>query len=488
MGVSKKGCSCRNIGLFYRVTMMILLVFSKDEQMADEQKAAVREIEALLDAGDVSTLREQLKNRRSSDIAEVVSVVDNEQRRMIFDALEKPVSAEVLEKVDEATRGELFEILEDEELTSLIVHLDADDAADVLMELPADEVAEVLEHIPAEDSAQIRDLMSYPEDSAGGIMETVLLSVSEEATVSEAVNKIRAAEIDEDFYSVFVVDKAGRFLGDVRVRLLLTRPENTRVSELIDPDTIYVVANDDQERVRNVFRDNDLIVVPVLDRYHRLIGRITADRIIEVADEEAAEDIYVMAGTDADELDDVSVLRAARIRMTWLLPCLCGTGVTALVMTFFRGHSLAIYVAAVAFVPMIAAMSGNAGLQTSAIVVSGLATGHLAAERLGQVFAREVRIALLVAASCGTIGSLVCSVLVHFLNSTLPVEPIRLVLAFGTAMFSAIMVATTLGLFLPFLFRRIGIDPAISSGPLVTTANDSISVTIYLSLTLLLVG
>ena len=456
--------------------------------MADEQKQAVREIEALLDAGDVSALREELKDQRSSDLAEIVSLVDNDQRRMLFDALEKAVSAEVLEKVDEATRGELFEILEDEELTSLISHLDADDAADVLLELDEDEIAEVLEHIPPEESAQIRDLMSYPEDSAGGIMDPVLISVRDDATISEAINKMRSAEIDEDFYSVFVVDKAGKFLGDVRLRHLLTRPVNTRVNEMIDPDTIYVVVADDQERVRNVFRDNDLIVVPVLDRQHRLVGRITADRVIEVADEEAAEDIYAMAGTDADELDDVSTLRAARIRMTWLLPCLVGTGVTALVMMYFKAHSVEVYIAAAAFVPMIAAISGNAGLQTSAIVVSGLATGHLAAERLSQVFSREVRIALLVAASCGVFGGLACSLLVHLKNSSAAVDPVRLVIAFGSAMFSAIMVATTLGLFLPFLFRRIGIDPAISSGPLVTTANDSISVAIYLSLTLLLVG
>ncbi len=203
--------------------------------------------------------------------------------------------------------------------------------------------------------------------------------------------------------------------------------------------------------------------------------------------------IYTMAGTDPDELDDVSVLHAARIRMTWLLPALLGTAITALVlMSFHRKfdfENLAIvYTAAIAFVPMIAAISGNAGLQTSAIVVCGLATGHLAALRLSQVFMREVRIALVVALSCGLIGGLVCAFLLNYRASESTVEPLRLVFAFGTAMFSAIMVATTLGLFLPFLFRRIGIDPAISSGPLVTTANDSISVAIYMTLTLILVA
>ena len=177
--------------------------------------------------------------------------------------------------------------------------------------------------------------------------------------------------------------------------------------------------------------------------------------------------------------------------MTWLLPCLIGTAVTAVVLMTFRNLDPVIYAAAVAFVPMIAAISGNAGLQTSAIVVCGLATGHLAAQRLSQVFVRESRIAFLVAISCGIIGAIICAYLPALLGQSDTATPfkghLRIVIAFGTGMFSAIMVATTLGLFLPFLFRKIGIDPAISSGPLVTTANDSISVAIYMTLTMLLI-
>jgi magnesium transporter len=459
--------------------------------MADEQRQLVQQIERLLESEDKSALRELLADQRSSDIAEVVELVDNEQKRAIFDAMDKPTSAEVLEKVDEATRSELFELLKDEELISILSELDPDDAADVLSELPEEERAELLERIPPAESAEIQELMSYSEDSAGGIMDPVVISVPEDATLAEAVEKIRAAEIDEDFFSVYVVNKTGGFVGDVRIRFLLTRPEGMRIGDLVDPDTIYVRVDTDQEEVRNIFSKNDLIVVPVLDEEHKLVGRITADRIIEVAEEEAAEDLYTMAGTDADELDTFSAFHAARIRMTWLLPCLIGTGVTALVLMFFHdkfdieGFSV-VYTAAILFVPMIAAISGNAGLQTSAIVVSGLATGHLVALRLSQVFTREVRIALLVALSCGLIGGVTCGILLNVKAAENTIESFRLVFAFGTAMFSAIMVATTLGLFLPFLFRRIGIDPAISSGPLVTTANDSISVAIYMTLTLLL--
>ncbi|MGD2094634.1 MAG: magnesium transporter [Phycisphaerales bacterium] len=456
--------------------------------MAEGQKQLVR----LIEFGDREALRELLSDQRSSDIAEVVELVDNEQKRAIFDAMDKSTSAEVLEKVDEATRAELFELLKDDELSSIISELDYDDAADILSEIPEEERAKLLKKIPAAESAEIQELMSYSEDSAGGIMDPVVISVSEDATIAEAVSKIRAAEIDEDFYSVYVVGKDGKFIGDVRIRLLLIRPEKTKIGDLVDPDTIHVRVDTDQEEVRNIFSKNDLIVVPVLDENDKLVGRITADRIIEVAEEEAAEDLYAMAGTDADELETFSALRAARVRMTWLLPCLIGTGITALVLMFFHEkfnvEELSIvYTAALAFVPMIAAISGNAGLQTSAIVVSGLATGHLVALKISQVFTREVRIALLVALSCGLIGGVACAILLNIKTTDGTVESSRLVFAFAMAMFSAIMVATTLGLFLPFLFRRIGIDPAISSGPLVTTANDSISVAIYMILTLLLV-
>jgi len=467
----------------------IILIISIGNAMNKEQRQLLQLIKPLLDEKKISKLTELLSDQRSSDIAEIVELVSNDKRRDIFDALlDKEVAAEVLEKVNEATRGELFDILEDEELIHIISELDADDAADVLMELTKNEASEVLESISPHEAAKIEDLMSYSEDSAGGIMDPMVISVPESATVAQAVNKIRGAEIDEDFFSVYVVDNMKKFLGDVRIRLLLTSKEDTMIRTLVDPDTVYVTAEADQEEVRNIFSKNDLIVAPVLNKEHKLVGRITADRIIEVAEEEAAEDMYTMAGTDPDELDDVSVVNAARVRMTWLLPCLIGTGVTALVMMFFQNNNPIIYLAAAAFVPMIAAISGNAGLQTSTIVVSGLATGRLAAQRLSQVFNREVRIAMLVALSCGIIGGIACSILLQTKDPIDSIAPIKLILAFSTAMFSAIMVATTLGLFLPFLFRKVGIDPAISSGPLVTTANDSISVAIYMSLTLLLAG
>lgn len=480
--------------------------------MAERRKLLLKRIEQLLEAGDKGRLRSLLDSEHNSDIAEIVELLHPEKSRIVLDCMDRPEAAEVFEKVDEATRAELFEVFDDDELVEIISELDPDDAADVLAELDKEESREVLESLDREDAAQIKDLMVYSEDSAGGIMDPNVLSVTEDALVNEAIERIRRAEVDEDFYTVFVTDILGHFLGEVRIRHLITCPADRHIRDLIDTDVVTVNVNDDQEAVFNLFKKHELIVAPVLDDERRLVGRITADRILAVAEEEAAEDRYAMAGTDAAELENFSIVNAARVRMTWLLPCLAGTAVTAFFGFYFKhwfdvSDKLYVFTVAILFSPMIAAISGNAGLQTSAIVISGLATGDLAALQMRQVFPREVRVAMLVALSCGLIGGLICGLLPSLFDSfsgpagqsggqsapshiALPpltsFEQVQIAAAFSVAMFSAIMVSTTLGLSLPFLFRRIGFDPAISSGPLVTTANDSISVVIYLSLTMLL--
>ncbi|HML72931.1 MAG TPA: magnesium transporter [Anaerohalosphaeraceae bacterium] len=483
--------------------------------MSEEKIEIYHEIIALLEENNLKALGAFLDLQRASDIAEAVEMLDNDQKRKVFDAMEdKELAAEVLEKVDEATRAELFEeVLENEEIADLVSELPPDEAADVLAEMDEEESQEVLANLDDDDARQIQGLMKYEEDSAGGIMHPMILAVEENLTVQQTIDLIRKAEGQEEFYCVFVVNKQRRFLGTVGIRHLLLATPQTQMGKIVDPEAIYVTVDTDQEEIRNLFKKNNLLVAPVVDEQKRLVGGITADRIIEVAEEEAAEDIYAMAGTDAEELESFSAFHAARVRMTWLLPCLLGTAITAFLGLYFKNlfiewNQLYIFVMAFLFAPMIGAISGNAGLQTSAIVVCGLATGDLAALRIGQVFLREVRVALLVAVCCGIIGGLLCAYLPQIISPHLDQEiqdaanssqsnpagtpaiyarqQTQIAIALGSAMFSAIMVSTTLGLLLPFIFRRIGLDPAISSGPLVTTANDSISVAIYMLLTILL--
>lgn len=468
--------------------------------MSEEKIIIYEEIVGLLNEKCLKALGAFLDLQRASDIAEAVEMLDNDQKRAVFDAMDdKELAAEVLEKVDEATRAELFEeVLENKEIADLVSELPPDEAADMLAEMDEEESQEVLGHLDYEDARQIQGLMQYEEDSAGGIMQPMILAVEDHLTVQQTIDKIRRAEGQEEFYSVFVVDKQRRFLGTVGIRHLLVSNPQTPMGKIVDPNAVVVTVDTDQEEIRNLFKKNNLLLAPVVDEERHLVGGITADRVLEVAEEEAAEDIYTMAGTGAEELESFSPLRAARVRMTWLLPCLLGTAITAFLglyfkATFIETNHLYIFVMAFLFAPMIGAISGNAGLQTSAIVVCGLATGDLAALRMGQVFFREVRVALLVALSCGVIGGLVCAYLPGLVGHPLSAaetvqgrQQLQIAMALGLSMFSAVMVSTSLGLLLPFLFRKIGVDPAISSGPLVTTANDSISVAIYMILTILL--
>jgi len=346
--------------------------------------------------------------------------------------------------------------------------------------------------LPFRQSQQIRPLLEYGEDTAGGIMTPVVVKVRDSATVDEAIHQLRNAAADEDFYAVYVVDDRERLVGLVPLRRLVVSPPDTPIRKIMQPDVISVRADEDQEEVVNLFRKYDLAAVPVVDGDGRLLGRVTVDDVIDALVEEADEDLFAMAGTEPEELDSTSVLRAARIRGTWLLFCLLGTVVSATIITVYqRRAGDAEHMLLLAFVPMIAAMAGNTGIQTSTVVVRGLAMGDLAGRSLPLAVARELRVGLLVALGCAFVGGLIAIIFASISighASGQPTHPLIVGVIVSLAMFWAVTAATVLGLTLPFVFRRIGVDPAIASGPFVTTGNDAISVAIYLSLAHALLG
>ena len=453
-----------------------------------EQEQLLARIEGLIDSKDLDGLRAVLAESRSSDIAEVVEVLDEADRQILFDLLDPEDAGEVIEKVDEATRSEVVEGLTNDELSTMLSTLPPDEAADLVGELTPQQTEQVLERLAGPESDQLAELLKYDQDSAGGIMTPVLVKVELADTIAKALDHIRASDPDEDFICVFVVDGSGRFKGVVQLKTLLHREPTTPISEVLEDEVPVVTAQADQEEVANTFRKYDLMVAPVVDADGLLLGRITADDILDVIDDEAEEDVLVMAGTHPAELDTHRSFRAAGIRLPWLLTCLVGSMVSALVIYFFGSYfTTEQWLSITMFVPAIAAMGGNSGLQTSTIVVRGLATGHLAAFNLIQVFVRESRVALIVAVACGLTAGLLATAVLTFRSAATPASSVPLLgLGVGLAMFFAIMLATSLGLVLPFMFRRIGIDPAISSGPLVTTANDMLSYAAYFTVSLLL--
>ena len=290
---------------------------------------------------------------------------------------------------------------------------------------------------------------------------------------------------------VFVVDDDKRFKGSVGLDSLLRNDRDTPIADVLDEELPTVLVGADQEEIANTFRKNDLIAMPVVDENGVLLGRITIDDIVEVIDEEAEEDALVMAGTHPAELDTPRVLKAASVRIPWLLTCMAGALLSALFFySFFQPlfPNHADWLCIVMFIPAIAAMGGNSGMQTSTIVVRGLATGDLVALDISHVFFREIRVALIVALVCAVIAGLVATVGLQLfpVKDFIPSHGPILAWAVGLSMFCAILLSTLLGLFLPYIFRKIGVDPAISSGPLVTTTNDIVSYLTYFSLALLL--
>jgi magnesium transporter len=463
------------------------------EQMNESTRQLLERIEGLLQSEDDGPLIQELEADRPEDIAEVFEVLDDEEQSRVLFALPPRTAAEMIALLDEAERGEVVEDLDDQKLTELLTELPPDDAADLIAELPRERGGEVLEGVPDEHAAKIEQLLRYDEESAGGIMTPDLIALTGDTTVGECVQHIRSASPLESLSQVYVIDRQMRLIGTVPLRLLVTHSKETLLADLCEPDPIYVRADEDQEEVVRVFRKYDLPAVPVVDEHGRLKGRVTADDIIDVADEEAAEDLYRMAGMDPAEMETASSVRAAAIRLSWLLPCMLITTITATIIALNQKRfDPVVYGALVAFIPMLAAMSGNSGIQISTVIVRELATGGLAATRLGLALQRQGAIALILAPVCGVSAALISRLGIPLLQliGTVQgsVDAGVVAAAIGISMTVAILIAGLLGIILPFLFRRVGVDPAIASGPIVTTVNDVISVSTYLAIAVTIIN
>ena len=462
--------------------------------MKEDLEQVLHDIRSGLEAGREELIASAVEEVHPADIAEVYTVLDDDERSRLIFMLPARITAEVIAELDEAELGEVVEDLDEAALTEIVTELPPDDAADVLGELTDEQREEVLDHIPDEQSEQLEELLEYDEESAGGIMTPELVALKETATVGEAIEQVRRISEDEEIHYVYTVDDRRRLTGLVPLRRLVLNPKGTLLSAICERDPAVVKVNDDQELVANKIRKYDVSAVPVVDDEGRLVGRVTHDDIMDVAEEEAAEDLYYMAGTEASELEEPSVVRAAFIRLRWLMFCMVGTAVTAGVMAVFKdSFPKEVYMALFLFVPMMGAMGGNSGIQISTIIIRSLATGELASTRVGMDFARELPIALLMAPVCGMVAALITLVgvpLLHHIGEGVGpgVDVSRLSFSVGIGMCAAILIASLLGMVSPHFFRKIGVDPAIASGPIVTTANDIVSVTVYFMVGLVVMG
>lgn len=429
----------------------------------------------LLRRGAIANISKIVDKMHPADVAKVIRhLATGPEKRTILDLIKDvKTKADVISEIDPTSRNETLSEMPASDIIAILKELPSDDVADIVGDMPEEKAKEVLHLMKKEDSVEVQGLLKYPEETAGGIMTPDFFSLTEDTTAQEAIAKLQQASDAEMVFYIYVTDKDGRLVGVISLRQLLIVPPNTPLKKIMTADVLNVNVEMDQEEVARMVARYNLLAIPVVDKENRLVGIITVDDIVDVIREEATEDILKMAGTTEDEIMlGTSTMNAARFRLPWILAVLIGGIVTGSFLWVFR---LAIQevIALVSFLPVITAMGGNIALQSSTIVVRGLATGRIELTDIWKVFSKETKVAILIGVVC-SVGTGVLARIWH--------GNIMLGIVVGASMFVAIIVAAIMGTLIPIVLKTLNRDPAISSGPFVTTANDIIGLIIYLSL------
>ncbi len=451
-----------------------------DERVLDpgnldaEHHALELEFRELLDLDSDDEVRDLALGLSPGDLSEVLRPLNVEETTRILKLLPADHLAEVLSEIDNRSLSVLFELLDVAEIADLIEEMPSDEGADVIGELDQEQAAEVLAAMDEEERSEVAELLQYAPETAGGLMGKEYTTCTEDQTAAAAVSQLRGIEEGdlEETHFVYVVDNRGRLTGRVPLyRLVISGPDQN-VRELMETDPLYVEVDLDQEEVAAFARIHDLITVPVVDHQMRLVGRITADDVLDVMEEEATEDIAHLAGVSVAEYGEQSSWRVARSRLPWLFGALLGQMGAVTVLNHFEA-SFEAQVTLVIYIPMIMAMAGNIGIQTSSVVVRGLATGEIDFFHLGRHLLREMGTACMVAVA---IALAIAGVSMVFSGD----PSISLVL--GLTMMLVVLFAAMAGAGIPLLLHRFGVDPAVATGPFITTANDVVSMLIYVGL------
>jgi magnesium transporter len=434
----------------------------------------------LLVEDDTEQLRELAMGLNPGDLSEVLRPMSVEDTARILRVLPPDPLAEVLSEIDNRSMSALFTLLDIDEIADIIEEMPSDEAADVLGELDTDQAAEVLAAMEEEERQEVADLLQYEPESAGGLMGKEFAACTMNQSAGEAVAVLRELDEDdlEETHFVYVLDNGGLLVGRLPLfRLLITAPD-TPVRKIMEADPLYVEVGLDQEEVAAFFRMHDLISLPVVDQELKMVGRITADDVLDVMEEEATEDISLLAGVSPEEFGEHSSFRVARSRLPWLLGALVGQLGAVMVMSHFE-QSIESMVALTFYIPMIMATAGNIGIQTSSVVVRGLATGEVDFYHLGRHLLRELGTAVMTGAAVAAF--------IYLISWLISGDP-NLSAVLSLSMLLVVLFAAMAGSGIPLLLHRVGVDPAVATGPFITTANDIVSMLIYLGLATLLLS
>jgi len=433
----------------------------------------IEKIKELIKANNIQGLRKIVDTMKPADMADLIEHLNSDERMFIFKVLEPDGAGEVLMEVEPPIQESILEKIDNESLSEIVETLDSDDAADLVGYLPEDRAQKIIESVEKDVSEELKKLLPYPEDTAGGIMALEFVAVRAEATIKDAIDMIREKKDEiENLYHIWVVDNEGKLVGVVSIKDLLLEPQDTRIKEIMNKDVIYVNVYTDQEEVARLFKKYDLVSIPVIDERHKLVGRITHDDIIDVIEEEVDEDMSIMAGIMDQEIAEISPLKISKARLPWLIVAFVGELVSAIVINRFEA-SIQKIIALSFFFPIIMALGGATSQQAAIIVVRGIATGDISVLSLGKRILVEIKSSLIV----GTILGLMLGIVVSLWLSNW-----QLGIVVASALILVILNAGFIGSAVPIALYKMNVDPAFATGPFVATTNDILGLLVYLSL------
>lgn len=439
----------------------------------------VERVAEAIAASDARALRTLAGELHEADSGALIEALEPEMRRQFVELMGAEFDFAALTEVDDTVREEILEELPAKTVAEGVRELDSDDAVYILEDLPKDEQADILEQLPPPERMALQRSLYYPEESAGRRMQTDLIAVPPHWTVGQAIDYMReTTDLPDRFFELYVIDAGYRFQGAVALDRLLRTKRPVPVSELMEPDRRCVRATDDQEEVARLFERYDLIAAPVVDEADRLVGVITVDDVVDVIEAEAEEDIKALGGVKGEEELSDSVWTIARGRFPWLLANLATALIAASVIRQFEG-SIEKMVALAVLMPIVASMGGNAGTQTMTVAVRALATRELSDANAWRVIRRELLVGMLNGLSFALVMGVIA---VAWFNVT------DLGIVIGLAMITVLVAAALGGIVVPILLIRLGVDPAVSSGPFVTTITDVVGFFSFLGIATLWFG
>ena len=438
----------------------------------------VESIKTRLDEADFSALFQELKSIHPADLADLINQLPENNKLALINLFGSELQSDIVAELEEDERENLLDALSPQEIAEKVVnHMESDDAADLIAELPEKKKEEVIKALSDEDQAiDILDLLNYPQDTAGALMAKELIKVNVKWTIDQCVVALRKqAEEVEKIHTVYAIDDQGKLIGRITLKHLLLSPAQTLAKKIVDRDIRTVLASADETEVIQKMEKYDMVVLPVVDELNRLLGRITIDDVVDVMKEEAEKDYQMASGISENVEYSDSIYQMTKARFPWLLIGLAGGVAGAKVIGVFGVIEKTPILAY--FMPLIAAMGGNVGVQSSAIVVQSIANNSLQGSVLSKL-SKELGVGLLNGVLCGFI---------LLLYNLIFSSDLSLSLAVSTSLFFVIIVAAILGTWIPLVLNHFKIDPALATGPFITTANDVVGLLLYFTISSLFI-